>query len=62
MERPVYISRLKTVKNFAHENKVTTSYIYKLEKEMKIELVEIDGVKFVDTELLPFLITRKNKP
>jgi len=39
---------LKTVKNFAVGEGVTPSYIYKLVKERKMELVLIDGVKFVD--------------
>jgi hypothetical protein len=39
---------LKTVKNFAVGEGVTPSYIYKLEKENKMELVRIDGIKFVD--------------
>jgi hypothetical protein len=39
---------LKTVKNFAVGEGVTPSYIYKLVKENKMELVLIDGVKFVD--------------
>jgi hypothetical protein len=39
---------LKTVKNFAVGEGVTPSYIYKLEKEKKMELVRIDGIKFVD--------------
>lgn len=44
---------LKTIKNFALSAGVTPSYIYKLEKEHKMELVLIDGVKFVDTSKYP---------
>lgn len=40
---------LKTVKNFAVGHDVTASYIYKLVKEGKMELISIDGVAFVDT-------------
>ena len=40
---------LKTIKNFALSEGVTPSYIYKLVKENRMELVTIDGVKFVDT-------------
>jgi hypothetical protein len=40
---------LKTVKNFALGERVTPSYIYKLVKENKMDLVLIDGMKFVDT-------------
>lgn len=43
------IKLLKTVKNFAVGEGVTPSYIYKLVKEGKMQLVLIDGVKFVDT-------------
>jgi hypothetical protein len=42
-------SILKTIKNFALSEGVTPSYIYKLVKEKRMELVLIDGVKFVDT-------------
>jgi len=53
---------LKTVKNFALGEGVTPSYIYKLVKENKMELVMIDGVKFVDTNkynAIPVLNRRK---
>jgi len=40
---------LKTIKNFALKEGVTPAYIYKLVKEKRMELVMIDGVKFVDT-------------
>lgn len=39
---------LKTVKNFATREGVTPSYIYKLVKEGKMDLVLIDGIRFVD--------------
>lgn len=44
---------LKTVKNFALGEGVTPSYIYKLVKENKMQLVMIDGVRFVDTHQFP---------
>jgi hypothetical protein len=44
---------LKTIKNFALGEGVTPSYIYKLVKENKMELVMIDGVRFVDTSKYP---------
>ena len=44
---------LKTIKHFALSEGVTPSYIYKLVKEHKMELVMIDGVKFVDTTKFP---------
>jgi hypothetical protein len=44
---------LKTIKNYALGEGVTPSYIYKLVKEGKMELIMIDGVKFVDTQRFP---------
>jgi hypothetical protein len=44
----VDISNLKSVKNYADKHSVTTSYIYKLVKEKKMDTVDIDGVKFID--------------
>jgi len=44
---------LLTVKNYAKRWDVTASYIYKLVKEQKMELVLIDGVRFVDTKEYP---------
>lgn len=46
-------SVLKTIKNFATGHSVTPSYIYKLVKEGRMELVTIDGVKFVDVKKFP---------
>jgi hypothetical protein len=42
------INNLKTIKNFALQNKVTASYIYKLIKEGKMKPVIIDEVQFID--------------
>jgi hypothetical protein len=47
------IKWLKTIKNYALGEGVTPSYIYKLVKEKKMELIMIDGVKFVDTQKFP---------
>jgi len=47
----VNIDKLQTVKNFAVSERVTASYIYKLEREGKIVLLEIDGMKFVQTDI-----------
>jgi hypothetical protein len=44
---------LQTVKNYAVNRNVTASYIYKLVKEGKMQLIMIDGVKFVDTKQFP---------
>lgn len=51
---------LQTVKNYAVLNKVTASYIYKLAKENKMQIVNIDGVQFVNTKQYPILPTRKD--
>lgn len=51
---------LKTVKNYANTNAVTPSYIYKLAKENKMQIVNIDGVQFVNTKQYPVLPTKKN--
>lgn len=47
----VTIKDLQTVKNFADSFGITAAYIYKLEKEGKMELFKIDGVKFVPTNI-----------
>lgn len=47
----INIEKLMTIKNFAAEYGVTPSYIYKLEKEGKMDLFQIDGVKFVQTDI-----------
>jgi len=39
---------LQTVANFAASNRVTASYIYRLGKDKTVEIVVIDGIKFVD--------------
>ena len=44
---------LQTVKNFALNHSVTPSYIYKLVKEGKMQLVMVDGVKFVNVKEYP---------
>ena len=46
---------LKTVKNYAMNNKVTPSYIYKLIKENRMEATMIDGVQFIDTNKFPII-------
>ncbi len=53
---------LKTIKNFALGHNVTPSYIYKLVKEGRMELVTIDGIKFVDTKKFPSIpVTNRRK-
>ncbi len=44
----VDILSLQSVKNYASKTSVTTSYIYTLVKENKIDTVDIDGVNFID--------------
>ena len=46
-------NHLKTIKNYAMQEHVTPSYIYKLIKEKRINPVDIDGVKFIDTDKYP---------
>lgn len=46
---------LLTIKNYSDKCKVTTSYIYKLIKEKKMEAVVIDGVQFIDILKFPRL-------
>ena len=47
--KQIDISALQTVKNYADSFGVTAAYIYKLVKEGRMSLFEIDGVKFVNT-------------
>lgn len=49
------LNNLKTVKNYAIGEGVTPSYIYKLVKEHKMQLVLIDGIRFVDISKFPVL-------
>ncbi len=49
----VDILTLKSIKTYALNNGVTSSYIYKLIKESKIKCVDIDGVKFIDITKYP---------
>ena len=58
----VNLKLLKTIKNFALGEGVTPSYIYKLEKEGKMLLVTIDGMKFVDISKYPTIpVTNRRK-
>jgi hypothetical protein len=49
----VETSNLMTVKNYAHKEDVTTSYIYKLIKEGKMSSFVIDGMQFIQVNLYP---------
>jgi hypothetical protein len=58
------INKLKKVSNFAAQEGVTPTYIYRLVREMKIEIIMIDGVQFIDTERFPGIpsdIKRRNR-
>ena len=41
------ITKLKTFANYAKMTGYTTARIYQLEKDGKLEIVEIDGKKFI---------------
>lgn len=56
----IELDYLQTIKNYATLNGVTVSYIYKLAKENKMQIVNIDGVQFVNTKQYPVLPTRKD--
>ena len=49
----IKIDKLRTIKNYAHDRDVTTSYIYKLIKEGKMDCYTIDGVQFIQTDVYP---------
>lgn len=49
----VDISKLMTVKNYAKREDVTTSYIYKLIKEGKMQSFVIDGMQFIQVNVYP---------
>lgn len=51
----VEINNLMTIKNYAMQEGVTASYIYKLAKEGKMSFFMIDGVHFVETNKFPSL-------
>ena len=53
---------LKTIKNYADSIGISPSYIYKLEKEGKMRIVMVDGVKFVDVSVYPTIpVTNRRK-
>lgn len=47
------ITTLLTIKNYAVSHGITQGYIYKLEREGRMETLLIDGVKFVQTDKYP---------
>lgn len=44
---------LVTIKNWASGLDITTSYVYKLIKQKKLQPVTIDGVKFINKAKYP---------
>ena len=47
------LSNLMSVKNYADREKVTTSYIYKLIRENKMDSFSIDGIQFIEVDRFP---------
>ena len=47
------LSNLMSVKNYAGREKVTTSYIYKLIRENKMDSFSIDGIQFIEVDRFP---------
>ena len=47
------LSNLMSVKNYAHRENVTTSYIYKLIRENKMDSFSIDGIQFIEVDRFP---------
>jgi hypothetical protein len=57
--KKVDIDSLLTIKSYSDKLKVTTSYIYKLIKENKMQPVVIDGMQFIDFAKYPKIPTGK---
>ncbi len=55
------INNLVKVSTFARKAEFSTKYAYDLIKEQKIDIVLIDGVKFVDLRNLPEKIKARIK-
>lgn len=56
-----FINSLKTIKNYSATHNITTSYVYKLIKEGKLQSVVIDGVQFVDSGKYPNIPVNKRR-
>lgn len=54
------ITTLKSIKNYAKMCDVSTSYIYKLIKDERMNAVEIDSVFFIDIKIYPSLKSKGN--
>lgn len=57
----VETNNLMSVKNYAVREGVTSSYIYKLEKQERMNLLSIDGVKFVDITKYPTIPVKNRR-
>jgi hypothetical protein len=55
------IRNLQTVRNYSATQGLTPSYIYRLAREGIMDLVEIDGDKFVDKKKYPSIPKKKVK-
>lgn len=49
---------LVTIRSYADLKGFTTQHVYRLIKEEKLTVVEIDGVKFIDQDKKPKLKTK----
>jgi hypothetical protein len=47
------VDNLVTIKNWALGLAITTSYVYKLIKQKKLQPVTIDGIKFINKAKYP---------
>lgn len=62
MAKEIKIEQLQTIKNYATNNGVTTSYIYKLIREGKMDSYAIDGVQFIRKDIYPIIpVTNRRK-
>lgn len=52
-------NNLKTIKNYALDNRITPSYVYKMIKQETLKAVVIDGVQFVDTSVFKKAPTKR---
>lgn len=60
----VDLNALKTIKNFAIGEGVTTAYIYKLITNNVMDCFTIDGVQFINTNEFPTIpasVKRRNR-
>jgi len=46
-KKMIDINTLVKVKTYAHMKNISHTYVYKLAEKEKVEMIEIDGVKFI---------------